>query len=187
MLGLALNAAFPGNNDLDFDTAWTVPEAQPAATAYTPEPVVQSAAPTELDDKFVLIPAGRFLMGSPETENWRIEDETRHEVSISFYIDPYETTQADYARLMGENPSDFTGDTLPVESISWLDAIRYANARSRETGLAPAYTIIGDSVTWDRSASGYRLPTEAEWEYACRAGTATPFNLEKSLDASGRA
>ena len=58
-------------------------------------------------------------MGSPETENWRIEDETQHEVIVSaFYIDPYETTQADYVRLMGENPSDFTGDTLPVERSS---------------------------------------------------------------------
>ena len=185
VLGLALNAAFPGDNDLDFDAAWTVPEAQPAETVYTPEPVMQSAAPAELDDGFVLIPSGRYLMGSPETENWRIEDEAQHEVSVSaFFIDPYETTQADFARLMGANPGDFTGDTLPVESVSWLDAIRYANARSREAGLAPAYTITGDSVTWDRSAAGYRLPTEAEWEYACRAGTATPFNLEKSLDAS---
>ena len=80
-------------------------------------------------------------MGSPETENWRIDDETQHEVSVSaFYIDPYETTQADYTRLMGANPSDFTGDTLPVESISLLDAIRYANARSREAGLSVHYS-----------------------------------------------
>ena len=141
ILGIALNAAFPGDNDLDFDAAWTVPEAQPAETAYTPEPAAQSAAPTELNDGFVLIPAGRFLMGSPETENWRIDDETQHEVSVSaFYIDPYETTQADYTRLMGANPSDFTGDTLPVESISLLDAIRYANARSREAGLSVHYS-----------------------------------------------
>ena len=73
VLGLALNTAFPGDNDLDFDAAWTVPEAQPAKTASTPEPVMQSAAPTELDDGFVLIPSGRCLMGSPETENWRIK------------------------------------------------------------------------------------------------------------------
>jgi len=119
VLGLVLNAAFPGENDLDFDAAWTIPEAQPAETAYTPEPPAQSAASAELNDGFVLIPAGRFLMGSPETENWRIEDETQHEVSVSaFFIDPFETTQADYVRLMGENPSDFTGNTLPVESIS---------------------------------------------------------------------
>ncbi len=86
VLGLALNAAFPSENDLDFDAAWTVPEAQPAVTAYTPEPVMQSTAPAELDDGFVMIPSGRYLMGSPETENWRIEDEAQHEVSVSAFF-----------------------------------------------------------------------------------------------------
>ena len=140
---------------------------------------------SEVSDGFVQIPAGSFLMGSPESENWRIADETQHEVSLSsFYIDPYETTQADYERLMGNNPSEFRGESLPVENVSWLDAIQYANAKSASVGLTPAYALTSDGVVWDRNANGYRLPTEAEWEYACRAGTTTPFNTEKSPDAT---
>ena len=130
-----------------------------------------------MEDGFVWIEGGTFLMGSPETENWRIDDETRHEVTVSgFRMSPYEVTQAEYQRLMGVNPSSFTGENLPVESVSWLDAVRFCNAMSAEAGLTPAYVIDGETVTWDRSADGYRLPTEAEWEYACRAGTTTPFN-----------
>jgi len=140
--------------------------------------------PVEINDGFVMIPAGTFLMGSPETENWRIDDETLHEVNVSsFLMDPYEATQEEYERLMKSNPSSFKGSNLPVESISWLDAVAFANAKSVDAGLTPAYTVSDSGVIWDRSADGYRLPTEAEWEYACRANTATAFNTEKSLDA----
>ncbi|MBR2812532.1 MAG: SUMF1/EgtB/PvdO family nonheme iron enzyme [Solobacterium sp.] len=147
-------------------------------------PTEHSAAET-VDDGFVMIQGGSFLMGSPETENWRIDDEIRHEVSVSsFYMDPFETTQAEYVRLMDENPSAFISDALPIENISWLDAVRFANAKSKDACLTPVYMISDQGVTWDRSADGYRLPTEAEWEYACRAGTETPFNTERSLSAA---
>ena len=146
---------------------------------------VEQAKIPEIDDGFLKVEAGSFLMGSPETENWRIDDEVQHEVNVSaFFIDPYETTQEAYVQLMGENPSLNNGENLPVEQITWLEALQFANAKSESAGLKPVYTIEGSTVSWDRSANGYRLPTEAEWEYACRAGTNTPFNTEKSLSAA---
>lgn len=135
-------------------------------------------------ENFVLISGGTFEMGSPDTEAWRSEDETQHTVTVSdFYMSMYEVTQAEYTEVTGSNPSSFSGDMLPVETVSWLDAIRYCNARSELEGLQPTYSIEGQTVTWNRSADGYRLPTEAEWEYACRAGTTTPFHTENSISA----
>jgi len=187
-IGLILNMIWPNQNDFGFDSGWGDAVETPWQSA-GPEPAVEpeqesASEPASIDDGFILVEGGAFRMGSPEDENWRIDDETPHEVTVaSFYIDPYETTQAEWEAVMGSNPNTFTGEKLPVKNISWLEAIQYANARSDTAGLTPAYVIDGESVTWNRGADGYRLPTEAEWEYACRAGTATPFNLERSLDA----
>lgn len=138
----------------------------------------------DVNDGFVLISGGTFLMGSPESEAWRGEDEQQHTVTVSdFYRSPYEVTQEDYEALTGNNPSSFEGSKLPVDSNSWADAITYCNLMSEKAGLTPAYQIDGDEISWNRSADGYRLPTEAEWEYACRAGTSTPFNTEDSISA----
>ncbi|HAH63523.1 MAG TPA: formylglycine-generating enzyme family protein, partial [Treponema sp.] len=109
-------------------------------------------------------------MGSPASEPERLTDETLHQVTLrAFYIAKSSMTQREYSRLMGSNPSEFKGETLPVENVTWFDAVRYCNARSAQEGLTPAYIITdkGDEisdVTWNRSADGYRLPTEAEWE-----------------------
>jgi formylglycine-generating enzyme required for sulfatase activity len=132
-------------------------------------------------DGFVKIPGGTFMMGSPASEAERSSDETQHRVTVSgFYMSRYEVTQREYEAVMGTNPSYFKGANLPVEQVSWFDAVEYCNARSRKEGLTPAYTLSGSgdsrTVTWNRSATGYRLPTEAEWEYACRAGTTTRFS-----------
>ena len=181
-LGLVLNMAIPADSGNDAPSWTPQPEQTESSSAPTASELPRTAESS--DDGFIKIEGGTFLMGSPETENWRIDDETQHEVTVSaFYIAPYETTQAEYASVMGENPGTFAGDQLPVENLSWLDAIRYANARSAGAGLTPAYELTESTVTWDRSADGYRLPTEAEWEYACRAGTLTPFNTEHSLSA----
>ena len=136
------------------------------------------------EDGLVLINGGTFEMGSPETEMQREIDETQHEVTVSdFYIGRYEVTQSEYEEVMGENPSNFKGENLPVENVTWYNAIEYCNRLSEQEGLTPVYTIDGESVSWDRGANGYRLPTEAEWEYAARAGTTTPFNTENSISA----
>ncbi|MHC6202455.1 SUMF1/EgtB/PvdO family nonheme iron enzyme [Breznakiellaceae bacterium SP9] len=133
----------------------------------------------------VRIQGGTFMMGSPASEPSRESDEVQHRVSVSsFSIGKTEVTQKDYQAVMGNNPSSFKGDTLPVETVTWYEAVAYCNARSRQEGLTPAYTIIGTNVSWDRSANGYRLPTEAEWEYACRAGTTTPFSTGSNINTN---
>ena len=138
---------------------------------------------TDLPPGMVQIPAGTFLMGSPASEQGRDGGEVQHLVTVSaFKMGRYEVTQKEYLEIMGENPSWYRkdGDNRPVESVSWLDAVEYCNVRSEEEGLTPVYMITGHGedreVEWNRGADGYRLPTEAEWEYACRAGTTTAWS-----------
>lgn len=134
------------------------------------------------NDGMVFVKGGSFTMGSPNDEPWRSGDETAHPVELSdFYIAAREVTQAEWEAVMNGNPSAFKGLDLPVENVTWLDAVTFCNARSRADGLAPAYEITGDAVTWNRTSDGWRLPTEAEWEYACRAGSAEPFSGRASI------
>ncbi|MDT8324005.1 MAG: SUMF1/EgtB/PvdO family nonheme iron enzyme [Bacteroidota bacterium] len=124
----------------------------------------------------VLLPPGSFMMGDLNGTGSAAE-RPAHEVRItrSFYISAHEITQREWVDVMGYNPSSTPGDALPVSGVTWLDALAYCNLRSEREGLRICYTISGDSATCDFTAPGYRLPTEAEWEYACRAGSNDDF------------
>jgi formylglycine-generating enzyme required for sulfatase activity len=130
--------------------------------------------------EMVMLPAGSFIMGNRRGK----EDESvAHQVTLAaFWIDKCEVTQAEYERIDLPNPSHFKGPTLPVEQIKWDQAAFYCNARSREEGLTPCYS---EDTTCDYGADGYRLPTEAEWEYACRAGSETDYSYGADLRKLG--
>jgi formylglycine-generating enzyme required for sulfatase activity len=135
-----------------------------------------TSSPDKLE--FVEITAGKFMMGSPENEPSRDNDERQHEVTISksFKMGKYEVTQGQWRAVMGDNPSYFKGsDDLPVEKVSWSDVqafIRKLNDGTERCG--DTTTAEGFKKAWS-TLGCYRLPTEAEWEYAARAGTTTPF------------
>lgn len=131
--------------------------------------------------KLVLIPKGTFMMGSPTSEEGRQEDETQHEVTISkdYYLGVYEVTQAQYEKVMGRNPSHFKGDIvdglnadLPVEQVSWEAAVEFCKK-------------LSDLPEERKAGRVYRLPTEAQWEYACRAGSRTAYSFGESSELLG--
>jgi len=113
----------------------------------------------------VAIPGGTFLMGSPNSEEGRQDSESpQHSVTIApFHMGKFAVTQAQYQAIVGKNPSGFKGEKRPVEQVSWHDAITFCQKLSEKTGNL------------------YRLPSEAEWEYACRAGTTTPFYFGETI------
>jgi len=123
---------------------------------------------TKTGSDMVLIPAGEFAMGSARGKP---DEAPVHKVKIdSFLMDRTEVTQQQFGRLMRNNPSPshFQGTNRPVEQVGWGEAARYCNLRSQEEGLEPCYDETTAKCNF--AATGYRLPTEAEWEYACRAG-----------------
>lgn len=150
--------------------------------------VIASSCSQKMPDNFVFIKGGTFL-------NTKSNFYGKSVTLPDFYISPHEVTQKEWMDVMGSNPSTFRGDTLPVETVSWYDCIEYCNKRSIKEGLSPYYTIDRnkkdphntnelDSIKWtvtiNEAANGYRLPTEAEWEYAADGG-----QLSKNYAYSG--
>src|ERR1041384_4528478 len=132
----------------------------------SPEP---TQPPKDSKAEMVLISGGRFMMGEKDEV-----DAPLHEVVVSsFYMDKNLVTQEQFEKAMGANPSRWKGVKNPVEQVRWSDAVRFCNKRSELEGLQSCY----DTNTWkcNFDANGYRLPTEAEWEYACRAGSTTAY------------
>ena len=146
------------------------PAASTAALSSLPQSLANS-----IGMEFRLIQAGTFKLGSPTSEGERSSDETQHEVTLTrpYYLGVYEVTQEQYEKVMGTNPSGFKGPRHPVDTVSWEDAqefITKLNALSAEQS----------------AGRKYRLPTEAEWEYACRAGEETAYSFGDDPSVLGK-
>ena len=161
-------------------------------------PVNMGYTPVPTTPAMVRVNGGTFTMGSPANEPGRNANEgQQRRVTVgSFYMGKFEVTQKEWFDVMGttirQQRDKITnsyvfgeGDNFPMHYVSWFEAVEYCNRRSLKEGLTPAYTVEHSTiVTWNRSADGYRLPTEAEWEYACRAGTTTAFNTGENISDS---
>jgi formylglycine-generating enzyme required for sulfatase activity len=175
-----VSAPAPQGDEETMPTAVSV-QPQPAAEMASPtrSPGAETATPERTPHGMVLIAPGSFIMGSPNNEVGREDDERQHRVTLTraYWISTTEVSQSEYHSLMGTEPAGFgaCGGSCPVERVSWFEAVAYANARSRFEGLPVCYNSRGglSSGTAIYDCRGYRLPTEAEWEYAARAGTAT--------------
>ena len=165
-----------------------LPEVSPMPSPAT-APYMVADIPGLLD--MVELPGGTFWMGSAEDDEQAYDNEKpRHAVTVSgFAIGRVVVTRRLYREVMAESPAawerDRDDDLLPANDVSWFDAVAFCNRLSERQGLTPCYRIEGTQVRWEQNANGYRLPTEAEWEYAARAGTTTRWFCGDEATALG--
>ncbi len=179
-----------------------------APAMHATEPKQDEVIENSIKMKLVYIAPGKFEMGAPKEENHSGDGgvETLRQVTLTngFYLGAFEVTQSEFQQVLDRNPAQHSKDgkcasdvegqdtsKFPVENVTWFDAVEFCNALSKRENLTEYYTL--DEVKRDDGAIksgkvtvkgglGYRLPTEAEWEYACRAGTKTPFHFGEKLD-----
>ena len=181
LLGLLVGVTVFGWPNAGRLMAVAIVVAMAAVVAWSAQPLgiweTMEKAESLLD--MVSIKGGSFLMGSPEAEPGRYDDERRHRVALSsFRMAETAVTNAQYSEVMKLDSAPGQGsDDHPVTKVSWFDAVAFCNRLSEQEGLTPCYELNGETVLWIDDAGGYRLPTEAEWEYAARARTTSRWSF----------